>query len=259
MEFVEQLKSQVDIVGVVQQYVPLRKMGPSFKGLCPFHNEKTPSFTVHAAHQFYYCHGCHVGGDVLKFVMEIEHLSFYEALKLLAERHGIPLPKRNEYSDPDTKLRAAIYQMHEIAEAEFQSQLSSPQGAEARAYLQKRGVAPEIIEHFRLGYAGRTLTRIFEKRGFSAEQMESSGLVMKREDGSFYERFRNRLMFPIHNESGKPIGFGGRALGPEDQPKYLNSPETPIYKKATCFTTCIGPKKRFAKSSARCWWKAIWM
>src|SRR5205814_10657353 len=134
--------------------------------------------------------------------------------------------------DQHTRLRAAIYQMHEIAEEEFRSQLRSPAGAEARAYLAKRGVAAETIEEFGLGYAGQTLTRILEKRGFTAEQMEASGLVRKRPDGSFYDYFRHRLMFPIHNERGNVMAFGGRALKDEDQPKYLNSPETPIYKKS---------------------------
>ena len=123
MDFVEQLKSSVDIVQVIQEYVRLRKAGANrYTGLCPFHNEKTPSFSVNTLHQFYKCFGCGAGGDVLKFVMEIERLSFYEALKLLAERNGIPMPKRSEYSDPETKLRAALYQMHELAEQAFRAQ-----------------------------------------------------------------------------------------------------------------------------------------
>src|SRR5258707_12374029 len=130
MEFFEELKSSVDIVKVIGQYVRLRKSGVSrYTGLCPFHSEKTPSFTVHAAHQFYKCFGCGAGGDVLKFVMEIDRLSFYEALKQLAETHGIPMPKRSEYSDPDTKLRAAIYQMHEQAQEAFRELLAGAGGA----------------------------------------------------------------------------------------------------------------------------------
>lgn len=236
MDFVEQLKSSVDIVKVVGQYVRLRKSGAArYTGLCPFHNEKTPSFTVHTVHQFYKCFGCGAGGDVLKFVMEIDRLSFYEALKLLAETHGIPMPKRSEYSDPETKLRAAIYQMHEVAAAAFRELLMSAAGAEARAYIGKRGISAETAEQFGLGYAdrsGRFLVRLLEKQSFTPEQWETSGLVSKRDDGTFYDRFRGRLMFPIHNESGKVIGFGGRALAAEDEPKYLNSPETPIYRKS---------------------------
>src|SRR5438105_3843795 len=218
MDFVAQLKSSVDIVPVIQEYVRLRKAGPTrYSGLCPFHNEKTPSFSVHAGHQFYKCFGCGAAGDVLKFVMEMERLSFYEALKLLAERNGIPMPKRSEYSDPETKLRAAIYQMHELADEAFRANLQAGPGSAARSYIEKRGVASEIAAAFGLGYAersGSSLMRLFEKHNFTAEQMEASGLIGKRDDGSLYDRFRHRLMFPIHNESGKIIAFGGRALDP---------------------------------------------
>lgn len=236
MDFVEQLKSSVDIVQVIQEYVRLRKAGPSrYTGLCPFHSEKTPSFSVHAGHQFYKCFGCGAGGDVLKFVMEMERLSFYEALKLLAEKHGIPMPKRSEYSDPETKLRAAIYQMHELAAETFQANLEGPAGAETRAYLERRAVTPETAREFGLGYAersGQGLVRVFARHNFTPEQLEASGLVLKREDGTFYDRFRHRLMFPIRNESGKIIAFGGRALDANEPAKYLNSPETPIYRKS---------------------------
>jgi len=236
MDFKEQLKSSIDIVKVIGEHVRLRKSGVSrYTGLCPFHNEKTPSFSVHAGHQFYKCFGCGASGDVLKFVMEVEHVSFPEALKLLAERNGIPMPKRAEYSDPETRLRAAVYQIQEVAQEAFREHLAGPAGAEARRYLEKRGVTPEVSAQFGLGYAdrsGRFLLRILERLQFTAEQMENSGLLGKREDGSFYDRFRNRLMFPIHNESGKTIGFGGRALDPADDAKYLNSAESPIYKKS---------------------------
>jgi len=236
MDFKEQLKSSVDIVKVIGEYVRLRKSGVSrYTGLCPFHSEKTPSFSVHATHQFYKCFGCGASGDVLKFVMEFEHVSFPEALKLLAERNGIPMPKRAEYADADTRLRAAVFQIQELAQEAFREQLAGPAGAEARRYLEKRGVSPEVSAQFGLGYAersGRALLRILEKQGFTAEQLENSGLLGRREDGSFYDRFRNRLMFPIHSESGKTIGFGGRALDPADEAKYLNSAESPIYKKS---------------------------
>jgi DNA primase len=236
MDFVDQLKSQVRIEDVVGEYVKLRKSGPSrYMGLCPFHNEKTPSFTVHVVHQFYKCFSCGAGGDVVKFVMEKEGLSFWEALKQLAERYGIPLPKRSQYSDEDSRLRGAAFEMHEMAQEAFRANLESAAGEAARAYLARRGVAPETIAQFGLGYAersGQALVRMFGKRNFSSAQMEQSGLVGTRQDGSFYDRFRNRLMFPIHNESGKIIGFGGRALAADDEPKYLNSPETAIYKKS---------------------------
>jgi len=236
MDFVEQLKSSVDIVAVVGEYVRLKKSGTQrYMGLCPFHSEKTPSFTVHVVHQFYKCFSCGAGGDVVKFVMEKEGIGFYEALKLLADRYGIPMPKRSQYADEDSKLRGAIYQMHELAQENFRAHLNSPAGEAARDYLARRGVTPETAEQFALGYSdrsGRALLRLFEQRNFPAAQMDQAGLVGTRQDGSRYDRFRNRLMFPIHNESGKIIGFGGRALAAEEEPKYLNSPETPIYKKS---------------------------
>jgi DNA primase len=236
MDFKDQLKSSLDIVQVIEQYVRLRKAGAArYVGLCPFHSEKTPSFSVNVTHQFYKCFGCGASGDVLKFVMEFEHVSFPEALKLLADRNGIPMPKRAEYADAETRMRAAVFQMQELAQDAFREQLASSAGAEARRYLEKRGVSPETGAQFGLGYAergGRALLRLLEKQGFTAEQLENSGLLGRREDGSFYDRFRHRLMFPIHSESGKVIGFGGRALDPADEPKYLNSAESPIYKKS---------------------------
>jgi DNA primase len=236
MDFAEQVKSSVDIVKTISQYVQLKKAGgsPRYTGLCPFHTEKTPSFSVHSSHQFYKCFGCDASGDLFKFIMEIERVSFFEALKLLAERNGIDMPKR-DYSDPDSKLRGALTEMHEIAARVFQNNLNGPAGAQARQYLAGRNVSPEHIAEFGLGLsdaAGHQLTRQFESR-FTPEQLEQSGLVLKRQEGGgFYDRFRGRLMFPIHNESGKVIGFGGRALRPGDEPKYLNSSETPLYRKS---------------------------
>ncbi len=238
MDFVEQLKSSVDIVKAVGEYVRLRKAGagPRYVGLCPFHTEKTPSFSVHQTHQFYKCFGCGAGGDVIKFVMEIERLSFYEALRLLADRNGIRMPQRAEYSDQETRLRATMFEMHELALRVFRANLGGAPGAAGRDYLAKRSVTPAVAEEFGLGYSdrsGQNLVRRFEREGFSAEQMESSGLALKRQDGSgFFDRFRGRLMFPIHSESGKVIGFGGRVLSGDEEPKYLNSPETPIYRKS---------------------------
>jgi len=239
MDFVEQLKSSIDIVKVVGEYVRLRRVGSTgrYLGLCPFHQEKTPSFNVHQSRQFYKCFGCGAGGDALKFVMEVDGLTFPEALKLLAERNGIPMPKRNEYSDADSRLRGALIEMHTRAAELYQAGLRGPQGAEARAYLARRGVSPEIIDAFQLGYsdpAGQALTHRLTEERFSPEQLEASGLVRRRNEGAgFYDAFRGRLMFPIHNESGKVIAFGGRAMRDDDQPKYLNSPETPIYRKTS--------------------------
>ena len=235
MEFVDQLKQSVSIVDVIGEVVRLKKSGARYSGLCPFHNEKTPSFSVNPQHQFFKCFGCNEGGDVVSFVMKHEGLSFYEALKSLAERYGIPMPKRTGFADEETKVRSAVHRMHELAELEFRRQLAGDVGAEARRYLAQRGVNRESIEAFSLGYAPRTnaITKLLQRENFTAEELDQSGLVLKRDDGSgFFDRFRNRLMFPIHNESGKPIAFGGRALSAEDQPKYLNSAETKIYRKS---------------------------
>src|SRR6516164_298062 len=188
MDFAEQLKSSIDIVKVIGEYVRLRRVGTTgrFTGLCPFHQEKTPSFGVHQTRQFYKCFGCAAGGDVIKFVMEIEGLTFWEALKLLAERNGVPLPKRSDYSDAETKLRSALMEMHAIAAQVFQENLRSPQGAEARAYLQRRGVSRETAEQFGLGYtdpSGQSLVRRFGERGFAPDALDGSGLVRRRQEG----------------------------------------------------------------------------
>jgi DNA primase len=235
MDFVDQLKSQLDIVDVVGHYVRLKRNGasPRHVGLCPFHTEKTPSFGVHRVHQFYKCFGCDAKGDLIKFVMEIEGTTFWESLKLLSDRYGIPMPQRQRPDDPEARSRDALFEMHEIAARTFEENLNGPAGADARGYLERRGVSAEASREFRLGLAdarGQQLVQRLQR--FGPELMEDSGLIAKRQESSgFYDRFRNRLMFPIHNESGKVIAFGGRALGPDDQPKYLNSPETKIYRK----------------------------
>lgn len=239
MDFVEQLKSSIDIVKVIGEYVRLERKGATgrYSGLCPFHQEKTPSFSVHQGRQFYICFGCGAKGDMLKFVMDHDGLTFPEALRFLAERYGIPMPQRQEYTDAESRMRAALLEMHEIAATVFRDNLRGPMGAEARAYLDRRGLSQELIDTFGLGFAdpsGQALVRRFTERRFPADQLEASGLVRKRNEGTgYFDAFRGRLMFPIHNESGKVIGFGGRAMRDEDQPKYLNSPETPIYKKTS--------------------------
>src|SRR6185369_8493062 len=153
MDFVEQLKGSVDIVSVIGDRVRLKKSGPyRFMGLCPFHQEKTASFTVHVTHQFYKCFSCGAAGDVFKFIMEIEGISFYEALKSLAERYGIPMPKRSQYADEDSRVRGALFTMHEQAQEHFRSNLAGQAGEAARGYLARRGVSRETIEQFGLGY-----------------------------------------------------------------------------------------------------------
>jgi len=236
MDFAEQLKSQLNIVEVIGQYVRLKKQssGQRYVGLCPFHSENTPSFNVHGGLGFYKCFGCDAKGDVFKFIQERESLTFPETLRLLAERYGIAMPERQRYDDAEGQKRAALHEMQEIAASTFQDNLRASGGAEARQYLESRNVSKESMDEFRLGLAdasGQQLVKKLQK--FGAALIEESGLVGKREDGGLYDRFRARLMFPIHNEGGKTIGFGGRALRPDDKPKYMNSPGTLLYNKST--------------------------
>ena len=238
MDFKDQVKNQVDIVKTIGEYVRLKRMGATgrYVGLCPFHQEKTPSFSVNQTRQFYKCFGCGKGGDVFRFLEEIEGVTFYEALTQIAERNGIAIPKRTDHSDAESKLRGALIEIHEIAASLFQSALRGPQGADARAYIERRGISAEMVETFGLGYTepgGQALVRRLQQERFTPEQLDASALVRRRDDGSLYDSFRGRLMFPIHNESGKVIAFGGRAMRDEDQPKYLNSSETPIYRKSS--------------------------
>jgi len=236
MSFAEQLKAQLNIVDVVGQYVRLKRQGagPRHVGLCPFHTEKTPSFGVHSILQVYKCFGCEASGDVFQFVMDRESLTFPETLKFLAERYGIPMPERQRIDDPEAQVRSAVLEMHVIAADLFQQNLRSSSGSKAREYLNSRGISAESAEEFRIGLSdpsGQQLLARLQK--FGPALLEESGLVSKRQEGTgFYDRFRNRLMFPIHNETGAVIGFGARALREGDEPKYLNSPETKIYTKS---------------------------
>ena len=188
MDFVEHLKSSIDIVKVIGEYVRLKRVGAAgrYVGLCPFHQEKTGSFNVNQARQFYKCFGCGVGGDVLKFVQEIEGFTFPEALKILAERNGIPMPKRNDYADADSKLRGALFEIYSMASEMFRANLRGAHGSEARNYLIKRGIGPESMETFELGYSegsGQALVRALGEKQFSQEQLDASGIVRRREDG----------------------------------------------------------------------------
>jgi DNA primase len=237
MDFASRLKSQVDIVNVVREYVPrLKRLGASYKACCPFHNEKTPSFHVHGDRQFFKCFGCGKGGSVIDFVMEMDGLTFWEACKQLAERHGVPLPKRTEPADEETRRRAGVLEAQDIAQRAFRAALAGPAGAQAREYLQRRGLSAQLIEEFGIGYSergGQAMVQLLQRSGIGPDALELTGLVLRRNDGSgFFDRFRNRLMFPIHNETGKLIAFAGRALDGGDEPKYLNSPETPVYRKS---------------------------
>jgi len=235
--FADRVKQQADIVRVIGEYVPLKKSGQNFMGLCPFHSEKTPSFAVHPVKQIYHCFGCGVGGDVFKFVMEVEKLSFPEAVRAVAEKCGIAIPQSRPRTPEERQAnqqRAALMDMHREAAAFFARQLeSTAEGKAARAYLADRGLDEETISRFTLGYApsgGDALYRHLKQK-CPDKLLEVSGLVVRDPSGRLYDRFRRRIMFPIANESGKAVAFGGRALG-DDLPKYLNSPETPIYSKS---------------------------
>jgi DNA primase len=238
MSQVDQVRVAADIVKIVGDYVKLRKAGANYVGLCPFHQEKTPSFAVHPVKQIFHCFGCGVGGDVFKFVMQIENLSFPEALRRVAEKVGVRLEERagDETYDANTKLRAGLLKLHEVAAKFFAAQLAgTAEGRLARAYLADRGVTDETVGRFRFGYApgdGQAVTRYLTDAGFEKEFLEKSGLVIfDAERQRFYDRFRRRIIFPIANETGRVVAFAGRALG-DEQPKYLNSPETPIYTKS---------------------------
>ena len=234
----EKVKQQADIVRVVGEYVRLKKAGQNFVGLCPFHSEKTPSFAVHPVKQIFHCFGCGVGGDVFKFVMDVEKLSFPEALKFVADKSGIRLPERRPRTPEEaqeTRIRTRLVELHEHAARYFLDELNGTrEGKLVRDYLHDRGLSDELIKTFGIGYApgaGDALVRRLKQAGYAQEIIEASGLANKDERGTVYDRFRRRVMFPIHSESGRLVGFGGRAMG-DEMPKYLNSPETAVYQKS---------------------------
>ena len=236
--FADRVKQQADIVRVIGEYVRLKKSGQNFSGLCPFHQEKTPSFSVSPVKQMYYCFGCGKGGDVFQFVMELEKSPFPEAVRTVAEKCGIAIPKPRERSPEERRenqQRSALVEMHREAAAFFAKHLlQSPEGKAALGYLEDRGLDHESITRFGLGFApsgGDALVRALKSK-FAEKDLEVSGLAGRDQSGRFYDRFRRRIMFPIANEAGKVIAFGGRAMG-DDMPKYMNSPETPIYSKST--------------------------
>lgn len=234
--FIDDLKSHADIVQVVQERVPLRHSGATWKGLCPFHGEKTPSFHVNGDKGFFHCFGCGVGGDVIKFVELHDKVTFPEAVRQLAARAGLPVPEpEDSREDAESQRdREALLKAHEVAAEWFREQLATPAGAAARRQLQQRGVGAPIIEQLGIGYAPASregLKARLAKEGFALPLLARSGLVVQREDGTAIDRFRNRLMIPIHRDNGAIVAFGGRAMEEGQQPKYLNSPETAIYVK----------------------------
>jgi len=233
----EKVKQQADIVRVIGEYVQLKKAGQNFRGLCPFHSEKTPSFNVHPTKQIYHCFGCGQGGDVFKFVMEMEKCPFPEAMRIVAEKCGISLPRPKERSPEERRenqQRTVLVEIHREAQSYFVKQLEGTlEGKAARAYLEDRGIDRDTISRFGVGYApsGGDLLLRHLKPKYPEKTLVDSGLISRDQSGRLFDRFRRRITFPISNESAKIIAFGARALG-DDQPKYLNSPETPIYSKS---------------------------
>jgi len=235
--FADRVKQQADIVRVVGEYVRLKKSGQNFTGLCPFHSEKTPSFAVHPVKQIYHCFGCGAGGDVFKFVMEMDKVTFPESVRAVAEKCGIAIPRARERTPEERKenqQRTSLVELHREAAAFFVQQLNATQeGRAAKAYLLDRGLDSEAMARFGIGFApsgGEALLRAMKQK-YPEKALEVSGLFSRDQNSRLFDRFRRRVMFPIANDSGKIVAFGGRALG-DDLPKYLNSPETPIYTKS---------------------------
>jgi DNA primase len=230
----EEIRSRVDIVDLVSQFVPLKRTaGTNWKGLCPFHAEKTPSFNVNPSKGIFHCFGCGVGGDIFGFLMRQERLTFPEALRALARRAGIDLA--DAPAGAGAGEREGLYRAMERAAAFYAEMLWSAAGARAREYLTGRGIDVEVARRFGLGYAPESwdaLLGVLSHHGFSPALLEAAGLVVPRQGGGHYDRFRGRLIFPIRDRQGQTVAFGGRSLG-ADQPKYLNSPETPLYSKGS--------------------------
>src|SRR5512145_131608 len=235
-DVLDEIRGRVDLVELISRYVPLKRAGERFKGLCPFHQEKTPSFTVNPKLGIFHCFGCHAGGDAFEFLKRHDRLDFPEAVRLLAERTGVPLPTRGGPAErAEAGARESPYRLLEWAAARYEGW--PPERADpgrARQYLAERGISPEVAQRFRLGYAPEGWDHLLgaaRAEGFGLDALVGAGLVLARQTGTgHYDRFRGRLIFPIADTQGRVIGFGGRALAGEE-PKYLNSPETPLYQK----------------------------
>ena len=234
--FIDDVKHQADIVVVIQDYVSLKKNGANYKGLCPFHGEKTPSFQVNRDKGFFHCFGCGAGGDVIKFLQLHEKIGFHDAVKQLAQRFGMTIPETEQTDDQRASAaeREALLKVHESAAKWFREQLLTPAAARIRRQIADRGINDTTGEAMGLGFAPPSRTALKDellKQGYSEGLLIRAGLLVQREEGPSVDRFRNRLMIPIRRDTGSVIGFGGRAVDADQQPKYLNSPETPIYSK----------------------------
>ncbi len=234
---IDQVRLSIDIVDIVGDHVALTRRGKNFVGLCPFHDDSTPSLNVSQEKQIYKCFACGAGGNSFTFLRDIENISFIEAVRQLADRAGIALPDAKP-ADPDQQeVFDQLYRANELAVKYFHHLLTQDEkAADAMAYLEKRGINRDIIDAFSLGYAPDQwdgFLQVATRRGFSPQILERAGLVTPRQTGGgFYDRFRNRITFPIHAATGRPVAFGARALDPDEQAKYINSPETPVYNKS---------------------------
>lgn len=235
--FLAELKGRNNIVDAIAPYVTLKRNGTRHTGLCPFHGEKTPSFTVFEETASYYCFGCHAGGDVITFVMKYQNLDYIEAVRYLAERAGMSLPEeegRNAAYQREKRTR--MYEMHKLAARFYYQTLIGPQGKAGLDYLMGRGITKESIVRYGLGYAPDSFSALkdhLKSKGYSWEEMLAAGLLAKSEKGHTYDKFRNRVMFPVFDVRGNVVAFSGRILG-DGQPKYMNSPDTEIYTKGNC-------------------------
>ena len=233
-EYIRELTDKNDILDYISQSVHLKRSGSTFKGLCPFHREKTPSFSVSPDKQLFYCFGCGKGGTVINYVMQSENIDFVEAVKLLADRCGMALPEDDSrVSEDNAKKRQIIYKINSVSGRFFYERLFEECGTAARAYIEKRQLDKATVNRFGMGYApeGNVLLRFLREQGFTDDDIVASGMVGKSENGDLYDRFRNRLMFPIIDVRKNIIGFGGRVLD-DSKPKYLNSPETLAFNKS---------------------------
>ena len=232
-EIIDEVRQTNDIVDIISQYVHLKRSGRNFFGLCPFHNEKSPSFSVSPDKQIFHCFGCGVGGNVFTFLTKIEGISFVEAVQTLAERSNIQLPTlENNQDSKREELKAKVYKVNEFTAQFYHENLYKPESKIAQEYIKKRKLTNETLKSFRLGFSGKfdELYKALRKEGFQDLEILESGLVNKNDNGRYIDRYRNRLMFPICDARGRVIAFGGRVLD-DSKPKYINSPENIVYSK----------------------------
>ena len=232
-EIIDEVRQTNDIVDIISQYVHLKRSGRNFFGLCPFHNEKSPSFSVSPDKQIFHCFGCGVGGNVFTFLTKIEGISFIEAVQTLAERSNIQLPTfENNVDSAKEELKAKVFKVNEFTAQYYHENLYKPESKIVQEYIKKRKLTNETLKAFRLGFSGKfdELYRALKKEGFNDPEILESGLVNRNDNGKYIDRYRNRLMFPICDARGRVIAFGGRVLD-DSKPKYINSPENIVYSK----------------------------